>query len=99
MDSRLDPSGSPAAGSFITPGPGRLSETRGGLTHPIQTAEVLHHVLICVWVIVDHGVLFVHTSRLSMRKGQRHSYSVILIQQRSFVQGLRVGANSSKTSS
>ena len=43
---------------------GRLFETRDGLTHPIQTAQVLHHVLICVRVIVDHSVLLVHTARL-----------------------------------
>lgn len=34
------------------------------LAHPIQAAQILHHVLVCVVVIVDDGVLFVHAARL-----------------------------------
>lgn len=33
-------------------------------THPVQAAQVLHHVLICIWVIVDDSMLFIHTARL-----------------------------------
>lgn len=35
-----------------------------GVTHPIQAAKVLHHVLVSVLVIVDHSMLFVHAARL-----------------------------------
>ncbi len=35
-----------------------------GLTHPVQAAQVLHHVLVCACVVVNHSMLFVHTSRL-----------------------------------
>lgn len=55
----------------------RLCESRDGLTHPIQTAKVLHHVLVCVWVIVDHSVLFVHTSRLQSKDTVRKISKVI----------------------
>lgn len=34
------------------------------LTHPVQAAQILHHVLVCIVVIVDDSVLFVHTARL-----------------------------------
>lgn len=37
------------------------------LAHPVQAAQILHHVLICVVVIVDDGVLFVHTARLQQQ--------------------------------
>lgn len=79
LDLRQEPSGSPAAGSFFfTPGPGWLSDTRDGLTHPVQAAQVLHHVLVCVWVVFDHSVLFVHTSRLQSKEK---------VKKMSFVQG------------
>lgn len=34
------------------------------LAHPVQAAQILHHVLVGVVVIVEDGVLFVHTARL-----------------------------------
>lgn len=37
------------------------------LTHPVQAAQVLHHVLVCLVVIVDDGMLFVHTARLQQQ--------------------------------
>lgn len=44
-------------------------------THPIQAAQVLHHVLISVSVVVDHSVLFVHTARL--KQTSKHDQSSI----------------------
>lgn len=47
---------------------------KNGPTHPVQAAQVLHWVLISVWVIVDHGVLLVHTARL---QNKSHAAEII----------------------
>lgn len=41
-------------------------------THPIQTAQVFDFMFICVWLIVDDGVLFVHTARLNHENPVNH---------------------------
>ena len=37
------------------------------LAYPVQAAQILHHVLVCFVVIVDDGVLFVHTAGLQQQ--------------------------------
>lgn len=34
-------------------------------THPIQAAQVFDLVLVCIGLVVDDGVLFVHAARLN----------------------------------
>lgn len=56
------------------------------LAHPVQAAQILHHVLVCVVVIVDDGVLFVDAARLqqqsrdnAMRKETEVSFCGVFI--------------------
>lgn len=39
-------------------------------THPVQAAQVLDLVLICIWLVVDDGVLFVHATGLNHNTDQ-----------------------------
>lgn len=46
-------------------------------THPVEAAQVFDQVLVCRRVVVDHGVLFVHTARLQRCKEQTAAYHYI----------------------
>lgn len=48
------------------------------ITHPVQASQVLHFVLVCVWVVVDDGVLFVHTARLHDTKSSQSLQSKLI---------------------
>lgn len=46
-------------------------------THPVEAAQVFDQVLVRRRVVVDHGVLFVHTARLRRCKEQTAAYHYI----------------------
>lgn len=51
------------------------------LSHPIQTAQVLHQVFISSCVVVDDGVLFVYTARLNREEKPEQQSAGIWLKQ------------------
>lgn len=57
----------------------KIQNTKGSylylmLTYPIQAAQILHQVFICRGIIVEYGMLFVHTPWLKCIKENKIRY-------------------------